>query len=124
MEGISTDFVDESVIIAGSVLACVAPWIFSVFAGAAVCDVAKAVAVETEITVVSAVAVAAGTTVAVAAESAVMAAGAEAEKIEVVEALLGMARFFFLPASFFRAASAIAWGSLGGGFCPAKPAAT
>jgi hypothetical protein len=33
-------------------------------------------------------------------------------------------RFFFLPASFFNAASAMAWGSFGGGFCPANPAAT
>lgn len=34
------------------------------------------------------------------------------------------ARFFFLPVSFFSAASAMACGSFGGGFCPANPAAT
>lgn len=115
--GMSKDFGDESITAAGaSTLGCRTPGLCT--GGVAV------VVIETGLTGASSTITAATGAVeaALAAETAVatgvtatVAVVAAAEALEAAEEAEA-ARFFFFPASFFNAASAMACGNFGGGF--------
>lgn len=124
--GMSKDFGDESVTAAGaSALGCGTLGLCTGGVAAVLVEtgLAGAPSTVTASTGAAEAVVAAGmaATTGVTATTAAVVAAAEALVAEEEEA---EARFFFFPASFFNAASAMAWGNFGGGFWPANPAAT
>lgn len=116
--GMSKDFGDESITAAGaSTLGSRTPGLCTGGVAVVVIETGLTGAPSTITAATGAVeAVLAAETAVATGVTATVAVVAAAEALEAAEEAEAARFFFFFPASFFNAASAMAWGNFGGGF--------